>query len=158
MAVWTVYLSLCLLMALTASVEANPVGSNNRRVCEGGWSSFGSRCFKFFNNHQTWIEAEKTCLHFRGNLASVHSHEEYMFLQRLVRDTTYTTTGAWIGGHDAVNEGDWLWSDGSKMNYQIWAHGEPNNHGNEHCLQMNDDNGNWNDNKCWAKMPFVCVT
>ncbi|XP_077058630.1 galactose-specific lectin nattectin-like [Siphateles boraxobius] len=169
MAVWTVYLSLCLLMALTASVEGNPVQSKDCGVCWTGWSSFGCRCFKFMNYLSTWIEAEKFCLIFGGNLASVHSHEEYMFIQRMIRSRTHASTRAWIGGNDAVQEGDWLWSDGSKMNYQIWAPGEPNNSFKsfflftrefrlyEDCLEMNYDNGNWNDDLCSEEKPFVCV-
>ncbi|XDV11358.1 hypothetical protein PO909_000321 [Leuciscus waleckii] len=68
-----------------------------------GWSAFGSRCFKFFYNLQTWIDAEKFCLQFDGNLASVHSHEEYAFIQNLIRSETQATTRAWIGGNDAVH-------------------------------------------------------
>ncbi|XP_048015844.1 galactose-specific lectin nattectin-like [Megalobrama amblycephala] len=157
MAVWTVYLSLCLLVALNASVETHPVGNKRCSECKEGWVSYECRCFKFFSNRYTWARAEKTCLDYGGNLASVHSHEEYMFVQNLVRHETQSTTSTWIGGYDAVEEGVWFWSDGTKMNYQIWSPGNPNNHGYEHCIQINDVHGNWNDNKCHAEMPFVCA-
>ncbi|KAI2650145.1 Galactose-specific lectin nattectin [Labeo rohita] len=81
---------------------------------------------------------QKICLDFEGNLASVHSHEEYIFLQNLIRYETQATTRTWIGGHDAVSEGAWLWSDGTKMDFQIWSPGNPSNYeGYEHCLEMN---------------------
>ncbi|CAM4272557.1 unnamed protein product [Leuciscus chuanchicus] len=140
MAVWTVYLSLCLLVALTASGSLNGSGwLVTGKVCWAGWTAFGCRCFKFFNNAQMWVNAEKLCLRFDGNLASVHSHEEYTFIQNLIRSETQDSTRAWIGGHDAVHEGVWLWSDGSEMNFQIWSPGEPNNLHGQNCLEMNFD-------------------
>ncbi|XDV11348.1 hypothetical protein PO909_000313 [Leuciscus waleckii] len=58
MAVWTVYLSLGLLVALNVSVETKPIGNERCRACMDGWSAYGCRCFKFFYNLQTWIDAE----------------------------------------------------------------------------------------------------
>ncbi|KAK9978822.1 hypothetical protein ABG768_020560 [Culter alburnus] len=158
MAVWTVYLSLGLLVALNASVETRPAENKECGACREGWSAFECRCFKFFNIPQTWSRAEKFCLYYKGNLASVHSHDEYMFIQRMIRQTTHATPFTWIGGHDAPEEGHWLWSDGKKMNYQIWSPGNPSNYlGKEHCLEINYDNGNWNDDNCSVQKPFVCV-
>lgn len=35
-------------------------------------------------------------------------------------------------------EGTWLWSDGSKLNIEIWAPEQPDNYnGKENCLGMN---------------------
>ncbi|XP_048015912.1 galactose-specific lectin nattectin-like [Megalobrama amblycephala] len=157
MALWTVYLSLGLLVALNASVETHPVGNKLCSVCTEGWTAYGCRCFKFFSNLQTWTRAEKACLDYDGNLASVHNHLEYMFLQNLIRHATQGAPKTWIGGSDAAEEGVWFWSDGTKMNYQIWSPGEPNNNYNEDCLEMNFANGNWNDEKCHEKRPFMCV-
>ncbi|XP_051745573.1 galactose-specific lectin nattectin-like [Ctenopharyngodon idella] len=158
MAVWTVYLSLCFLVALNASEETHPVESKDCGECWLGWTAFGCKCFKYFSNQQTWAGAEKTCLDVNANLASVHFREEYVFLQNLVIYETQHTTRAWIGGHDAVEEGKWLWSDGTRMNFQIWSPGNPNNYaGTEHCLEMNYDDGNWNDDKCSEFKPFVCA-
>ncbi|XP_067236909.1 galactose-specific lectin nattectin-like [Chanodichthys erythropterus] len=157
MAVWTVYLSICLLVALNASVEARPVGNKRCSECKEGWASFECRCFKFISDLQTWARAERSCLDYDGNLASVHSHGEYTFLQKLVRQGTHGTTPTWIGGSDAAEEGVWLWSDGTKMNYEIWAPRQPDNYEVEHCLEMNFENGNWNDRKCHEKRPYVCA-
>ncbi|XP_042594116.1 galactose-specific lectin nattectin-like [Cyprinus carpio] len=159
MAVWPFYLSLCLLLTLGASEEMHSQRDGNKSCgdCQAGWSAFGCRCFKFFSNSEIWIDAENICQDFDGHLASIHSDEEYVFIQNLIRYTTHEPTRAWIGGHDAVHEGAWLWSDGSKFNYQIWFSGEPNDDGNEDCLEMNFANGNWNDRKCYETAAFVCV-
>ncbi|XP_039536285.1 ladderlectin-like [Pimephales promelas] len=157
MAAWTVYLSLCLLVALTASEEIDPVVNERCAACLDGWYAFECRCFKFFNYALTWIDAEKFCMDYDANLASVHSNDEYMLIQNLVRYETGGSTRAWIGGHDAVQEGFWLWSDGTKMNFQTWSPGEPDNDGYEHCIEMNYNYGNWNDDSCHVTKPFVCV-
>ncbi|KAK9978876.1 hypothetical protein ABG768_020614 [Culter alburnus] len=156
MAVWTVYLSLGLLVALNASVETRPVEKNKDcGTCASGWSAYGCRCFRFFNKHETWSRAEYKCLSYGGNLASVHNHDEYMFIQRMIRQTTHASTRTWIGGRCA--EGHWIWSDGTRMTYQIWSPGEPNDHSYEYCTEMNYFNGNWNDVNCHAEKPYVCA-
>ncbi|KAG9347148.1 hypothetical protein JZ751_006075, partial [Albula glossodonta] len=106
--------------------------------CPRGWDIFGSRCFKFVQTFRSWIAAEQYCLRFEGNLASVHSADEYNFLQQIILRYTNELPPTWIGGYDAVQEGVWLWSDGSKFDFSSWNAGEPNNFlGNEHCIQMN---------------------
>ncbi|XP_052407506.1 ladderlectin-like isoform X11 [Carassius gibelio] len=154
MAVWPLCLSFFLLFALDAS-EATPLnGTSNetalltgisdeaaplncrsngtctlvrQETCESGWSAYEGRCFRFFNFQRSWIEAEKQCLGYDGNLASVHSYEEYTFIQIMIKYQTQEATPSWIGGYDAVSEGNWLWSDGSSMIIQIWASAQPDN-------------------------------
>ncbi|XP_052407491.1 galactose-specific lectin nattectin-like isoform X1 [Carassius gibelio] len=186
MAVWPLCLSFFLLFALDAS-EATPLnGTSNetalltgisdeaaplncrsngtctlvrQATCESGWSAYEGRCFRFFNFQRSWIDAEKQCLGYDGNLASVHSYEEYIFVQFMIKSQTQAATPSWIGGYDAVSEGTWLWSDGSKLDQEIWAPSQPDNtNRNEHCLMMNyQPSSNWNDNPCHVKKPYVCV-
>ncbi|XP_059403948.1 ladderlectin-like isoform X2 [Carassius carassius] len=166
MAVWPLCLSFFLLFALDAS-EAAPLNCRSdgtctlvrQETCESGWSAYKGRCFRFFNFPRSWIDAEKQCLGYDGNLASVHSYEEYIFVQIMIKYQTQETTESWIGGYDAVSEGTWLWSDGSKLDQEIWAPGQPDNSNrNEHCLMMNNQpSSNWNDNPCHIKKPYVCV-
>ena len=56
-----------------------------------------------------------------GTLASVPNDETNEFLVKLTIDP------AWIGGNDLVEEGTWVWTDGSPWNYKNWAENEPNN-------------------------------
>ncbi|XP_016311935.1 galactose-specific lectin nattectin-like [Sinocyclocheilus anshuiensis] len=143
MGVWTVCMSLCLLFALNAS------------ACESGWIRYGRRCFRVFNHPVTWRDAEVSCLNHGGNLASVHNLKEYTFLKLMIS----SSRSYWIGGYDAVSEGTWFWSDGSKMNFKLWNPGEPNNQKHvEHCIEMNyGATGFWNDQECTDKVPFVCA-
>ncbi|XP_048016396.1 galactose-specific lectin nattectin-like [Megalobrama amblycephala] len=95
------------------------------------------------------------CLNHNGNLASVQSHDEYIFIQKLIRQTTHASTPAWIGGHKGYYR--WFWSDGSKMNYQIWSPGKPSSTKDERCIEMNSVNGNWNDEDCKVAKAYVCA-
>ncbi|XP_051555079.1 ladderlectin-like [Myxocyprinus asiaticus] len=160
MAVWNVYLSLCLLFALSGAeeIQHRRAARHICRNCPAEWSEYKCRCFKFFNTPVTWIEAEKTCLSSGSNLASVTDHEEYIFIQSLIRRLTHNSPRTWLGGNDGVSENSWLWSNGKQMTFKLWAPGEPSNsRGHEHCLEMNfGETKNWNDLNCSNKRPFVC--
>ncbi|KAF7643167.1 hypothetical protein LDENG_00244150 [Lucifuga dentata] len=86
----------------------------------------------------TWVQAEKNCISMGGNLASVHNTDEYYGIQSVIHRITNAYPDTWIGGYDAIQEGEWLWSDGSPFDFQHWAPGQPDNlGGNQHCLRTN---------------------
>uniref|UniRef100_A0A3B5R513 Galactose-specific lectin nattectin-like n=1 Tax=Xiphophorus maculatus TaxID=8083 RepID=A0A3B5R513_XIPMA len=128
--------------------------------CPGGWTQYGTRCFYFYNYQTEWVDAERNCIALGANLASFHSHSEYIFLKNLVRAARGSWDRTWVGGYDAVKEGVWLWSDGSNFNYCQWGSGEPNNQGGaEHCMEINlkgEHSQTWEDWPCSWKMPFFC--
>ncbi|XP_045065313.1 ladderlectin-like [Coregonus clupeaformis] len=139
--------------------EAEEVETQSRS-CPSGWTRYGSRCFMFVSTQRTWLEAERYCVHFGANLASVHSSAEHHFVQELVRRHTNDLTYAWIGGFDHVQNRVWLWSDGSRLDYTSWHTGEPNNYNGkrEPCLMMNwGGEKRWNDGNCGDKYSSVCV-
>ncbi|XP_072544691.1 macrophage mannose receptor 1-like [Salminus brasiliensis] len=105
--------------------------------CQGGWSQFGSRCFRTFTAADTWNASEQKCVAVGGHLASVHSSSEYAFLQNLVLNTTNSNARTWIGGTDAAQYGVWVWTDGSVFDYSNWGDGQPDYLGYENCLEMN---------------------
>uniref|UniRef100_A0A667WJX9 C-type lectin domain-containing protein n=1 Tax=Myripristis murdjan TaxID=586833 RepID=A0A667WJX9_9TELE len=121
-------LGLCLVSVLVTGDE--------EPCCPFGWTKFGSRCFNFNYNAKTWDDAERTCISLGGNLASVYSLEELNLLKAWMNRVTSLYTQTWIGGHDAVKEGVWLWSDGSSFNFTRWANGQPNNSGDEDCVEI----------------------
>ena len=67
----------------------------------------------------------------------------------------------WIGLNDRAKEGTWLWSDGThidedKFTYTNWNGNEPNNQGDEDCIEQLT-NFKWNDKKCKSTTrSFVC--
>ncbi|XP_028447983.1 galactose-specific lectin nattectin-like [Perca flavescens] len=146
--VFPLALFLCLCSRLLAAY--------GQASCPPDWTQFGSRCFNFNIGPKTWPDAETFCQTAGGNLASIHSDEEHGFIKNYIKQVTGTYRHSWIGGTDAIQEGTWLWSDGSKFNYKSFYVGEPNNCcGGENCLVMNSGN-NWNDLACTNQASFVC--
>ncbi|KAI4890120.1 hypothetical protein NFI96_010762 [Prochilodus magdalenae] len=137
MAMWTVVLCLGFLLA-TESLAHEQQKRVISRLCPYGWSKYGGRCFKFFSTNLRWADAEATCLAYSANLASLHSYGEFYFVRQLIIQAAGSVISTWIGGNDAVKEGKWFWSDGSKMVYQIWNNGQPDDfNGEEDCLEIN---------------------
>ncbi|CAJ1084350.1 C-type mannose receptor 2-like [Xyrichtys novacula] len=131
-------LYLTVLLGLWMGAEACGPKENCCKVCPAGWAQFGSACYIYYHSAMAWADAEKFCTSIGGNLASVHSKDEYLYLRNAVLRTTGQHSTAWLGGYDAAKEGVWLWSDGSKFDFKFWAKGEPNNAGgHENCMEMN---------------------
>ena len=81
--------------------------------CPSSWSEFNSNCYKFFSSQTYWVTAEFHCVAEGGRLASVHSAEEYQFLNNLSGRNDY-----WIGGYYLNSGGTkYIWSDGSAWDY-----------------------------------------
>ncbi|XP_059372730.1 ladderlectin-like [Carassius carassius] len=129
-------------------------------TCQYGWTNFGSRCNKFIFFQETWITVERNRIALHANLASVHSEQENDFLLGLLPSST---TQCWLGNQDAVEEGQWLWSDGTPYDYSNWCSGEPNNLNVENCGELNwavrkqSSDHCWNDESCSNSMGYVCA-
>ncbi|XP_067449726.1 galactose-specific lectin nattectin-like [Thunnus thynnus] len=148
---------LCLISTLFTAGTAIDNPDQQVSGCPPGWTQFGSRCFIFFRIARAWTDAERTCISAGGNLASIHSADENSFLRNLVIRVTGHCLHTWIGGFDAVKEGTWMWTDGSRFDYRRWGTGEPNNVGVENCIEMNFRGSFWNDGRCSWTRPFVCA-
>ncbi|NXU54453.1 MRC1 protein, partial [Turnix velox] len=130
--------------------------------CPEGWQSVpqGSFCFKIFHGGrekmQTWFGAREFCRAIGGDLASIHSEEEQNLIMSLKKD--YIHISYWMGLNALDSEGGFTWSDGSPVNFEKWAHGEPNNFdGNEKCVVFSGYNYmNWNDLFCEHMRNYVC--
>ncbi|KAK9969446.1 hypothetical protein ABG768_027622 [Culter alburnus] len=125
--------------------------------CPAGWTNFGLRCYKFFSQTVNWVTAERNCQSLDAHLASVHNKLENEFLLSLLPSSN---AHSWLGAHDGEVEGQWVWSDGTGIDYTNWCSGEPNNAGVENCLEIN-----WTSNRCWNDLPcsypgisYICVT
>ncbi|XP_059356181.1 ladderlectin-like [Carassius carassius] len=123
--------------------------------CPFGWINFGVQCYRFFSQSVNWITAEKSCQSLDANLASVHSKPENDFLLSLIPSSS---TRCWLGAHDGVQEGQWLWSDGTPYVYTSWCPNEPNNLNTENCGEINwTSNRCWNDISCSTSMGYICA-
>ncbi|CAL1269667.1 unnamed protein product [Larinioides sclopetarius] len=121
-----------------------------------GWRDLGGeRCYFFdIHAHITWNEANFNCMRRGGTLASIHSQEEVDVLFPFVRyNPGYQT---FIGFYRHLKyDDDFVWADGSKVDFTYWDSGEPNLQ-KEQCTEMKTDNMKWNDKVCSEKRGYIC--
>ncbi|XP_062283175.1 galactose-specific lectin nattectin-like [Scomber scombrus] len=127
-------------------------------MCPPGWTHFENHCYLFNHALKYWADAERACTSLGGNLASLPNSKVYGFIRAIIHRSTGKHLRTWVGGYDAVKEGVWLWSDGSKFDFKGWHRGEPNNaRGHENCMEINVSGRNYvNDGQCHRKNYFVC--
>ncbi|KAM4727964.1 macrophage mannose receptor 1-like isoform 2-T2 [Anableps anableps] len=139
-------------------VTTIPPPTQNPPQCPDGWNRVGTRnvCAKFFtgprSEEKTWFEARDYCRAIGGDLLSIHSASELMFVR---------AGKAWIGLHSVDPNIGYVWTDGSALNFQHWQEGEPNNFNNdESCTEFVlynwDDQGSWNDLNCESYNDWLC--
>ncbi|XP_077868118.1 C-type lectin domain family 4 member M-like [Saccoglossus kowalevskii] len=124
--------------------------------CPRYWYRFETDpyCYRFFSALQTWKDAQDICMTYGADLASVHSGEENNFISKL--QGTPCENRMWIGLTDATFEGTFSWIDGTSVVYTNWGDGEPNDSGDEDCVEMDGMTFEWNDAHCDNTNPFIC--
>ena len=116
----------------------------------------GNAVYALIFRPMSWQEAEGLAgkLPGRGwHLASIHSKEEHYYVCSLA--ATYGIGCFWIGFTDRAQEGTFVWSDGSPVNFTAWHPDEPNEHNGEDytvCITADRD---WNDYRGDVPMPSL---
>lgn len=107
-----------------------------------------SPCSMYFYNplSQTGNDAQTWAQNYGANLISVQSASENSCIVTELNNSGFSGI-IWIGFNDGANEGSHVWYDQSPVIYTNWSGGEPNNSGNEDCVQIYP-NGMWNDLGC----------
>ncbi|CAL8382004.1 unnamed protein product [Boreogadus saida] len=125
--------------------------------CEHFWVSFGVDCYKYVASKMNWIDAEKNCISLGGHLVSIHSTGENNFIVMMVESFDPLKGPHWIGFFDVIEEGTWMWIDGSPNDFTSWRPNEPNNvGGNEDCVAFDSTQPGWNDWRCSEAAASVC--
>ncbi|XP_018535589.1 CD209 antigen-like protein E [Lates calcarifer] len=126
--------------------------SKTERICYQGWIKFNNKCYYASDKGaaKTWEESRKDCLQRRADLVIITTKDELVFVSKF-----YSRT--WIGLSDMQQENKWRWVDGSDLEGRgFWQSGEPNNVGNEDCVELSNPNGEWNDMPCENEIPWMC--
>ncbi|XP_048729444.2 perlucin-like [Ostrea edulis] len=138
-------------------------GAESQSTCPRGWTQRSLSCYLFVTHvANDWTESEYFCHLLHGKLAEIETMEEDNFLQlEAIRHAheNHGSFGFWIGGTDALIEGEWTWvSSGNNFTYSNWAPGFPDDyHGNEDCAHLHKDSHfEWNDERCDHRMAFIC--
>ncbi|KAI4880214.1 hypothetical protein NFI96_018741 [Prochilodus magdalenae] len=94
----------------------------------------------------TWWNAQAYCRQSYTHLATIHNKQEEQLLTDLL-----SVQYAWIG----LFYDNWKWSDRRSSTFRHWRSGQPINSTN--CASvMTTWNGQWNDQLCTVKLPFMC--
>ncbi|XP_045611198.1 perlucin [Procambarus clarkii] len=136
-----------LLPTTALVVVALLTGANG---CSVGFVEINGECFYFRSEVGTWEAAHDLCLNLTDSrgLAEVKSANTLRAIYEYIR--TYDLGGSfWLGATDQAYEGDWLWTDGSRvargtpfwaLHYSVlgWSQ-EPSGGSDENCLSLDKD-------------------
>ena len=115
---------------------------NYERSDSGKYVRVGSLSGTGYN----WSVAQVFCENeFGSNLASFHSSSENS--DGFGDGSWYSTYGQmWIGLNDIEIEGDYVWIDGTPLDFENWSGRQ--NIKTENCIRINTNDGRWNDLSC----------
>ena len=125
--------------------------------CPEGWTHQETSCYWVVLHNADWVEAYNGCpqLHPDAHLASSGSESENEIISSLHSGSPYNF---WLGGTDADEEGNWIWTDGTPFNYTYWASGQGEGGITENCIAIYTYNqyGTWKDYECYDSHPYIC--
>ncbi|XP_052818409.1 macrophage mannose receptor 1-like [Mya arenaria] len=159
-----------------STVEATSAPHNS---CMDPLLETESACFELMREGADWLTGHNTCRMRGATLAHVDSVDTHLALEREILERN--VSAVWIGAHDRLYEGDFMWTDRSAINFHNWFPGwirgnltvggsQPSDDGwaDEDCVEMRrlfalPDKGTgftetyfWNDRNCDVRNPFVC--
>ncbi|KAG9476571.1 hypothetical protein GDO78_003227 [Eleutherodactylus coqui] len=131
-------------------------------TCPPNWTTAGNACYKHYMEESSeklsWFDAKNFCKTIGGDLASISDRDEHQALWTMLLHAGVYRTAFWVGLLKSNVDEGFEWSDGSPMNYENWAYGEPNNYQElEHCGEVNTDHRlSWNDRHCDSPQDWIC--
>uniref|UniRef100_A0A8C2A2Q0 C-type lectin domain-containing protein n=1 Tax=Cyprinus carpio TaxID=7962 RepID=A0A8C2A2Q0_CYPCA len=106
-----------------------------------------------------WSDSRQYCRDRGADLVIINTEEKQVSLCECL-----LMNEMWIGLSDREQEGIMKWVDNSTLKQGFWLKGEPNNHNNEDCIELNYNRrlpgwstlNNWNDLPCFEKKRGIC--
>ncbi|KAM9829860.1 ladderlectin-like [Syngnathus typhle] len=113
---------LCGISGLLTGVWSATIVPAKGNNCPKGWTQLDCFCYIYEDERRTFADAESVCNILGGNLVSIHSDLENALLFELFK--AGPSAGAmWIGLTDAVLETDYMWTDGSNVDFDNFPEG-----------------------------------
>ncbi|XP_038069571.1 perlucin-like protein [Patiria miniata] len=121
------------------------------RYCGDGftrrWPS--GNCYKVSLHRDFWIRAREICRLQGGWLVTIKNEADGNWVSDFFRRHRPHDCNEWywIGANDISSDHSWVWDeDGSRVTYDNWYSGEPNNvDGDEDAAVVNAGDNKWND-------------
>ncbi|XP_077425165.1 lectin-like [Vanacampus margaritifer] len=149
---------LCGVSGLLTGVWSFQIIESKGNDCPKDWTQLDCHCYIYQPDIRAFADAEAVCNILDANLVSIHSDLENALVVHLIRAGGNDDV-AWIGLNDAIEDDDFIWTDGSQqdfLNFDTGSHpGEPDQTGN--CVAIDEDDGFWQDDLCTDEEPFVCI-
>ncbi|XP_071824822.1 macrophage mannose receptor 1-like isoform X2 [Apostichopus japonicus] len=123
---------------------------------EGSWSKYAGYCYSTFSVASTWQEGENSCLNNNGHLYWSHSQAEEEFLISTVLTPEQEDEQFWIGLSDKIQEGVFMWSDGSTADYVNFAPADDNANNTCVYLKQNGTTTLWFREDCASNLSYIC--
>jgi uncharacterized protein (TIGR02145 family) len=133
---------------VTYSVTATaPVYSSSTISGYSYVASRGDRYYFLSNSTVSYSSAQSSAASLGGYLVCINSSSEDALFSSVSSDF-------WTGGtRDASFV--WSWADGTAYTYTNWGSGEPNNQGNETCMEYISETDKWNDLVSSSELKYV---
>lgn len=98
---------------------------------------------------------------FVPTLISIKSAAEQNYLTNYVFETSGVESNFWIGAKWMPNQNQFVWHDGSFLEFTNWAEGSPTNDSGKRCVEMQSNiesnfSGKWRDVKCLSENYVLC--
>uniref|UniRef100_A0A8C9AC84 Rerating family member 1 alpha n=1 Tax=Prolemur simus TaxID=1328070 RepID=A0A8C9AC84_PROSS len=155
---WLMLLS-CLMFGCLSGQETQTGLPKARISCPEGTNAYGSYCYYFNEDRETWVDAELYCQNMHsGDLVSVLSQAQGAFVASLIRESGTDDFNVWIGLHDPKKNCCWHQSSGSLVSYRSWDIRAPSSVSPGYCASLTSSSEfkKWKDMPCVAKFSFVC--
>ncbi|XP_035687857.1 brevican core protein-like [Branchiostoma floridae] len=126
-------------------------------TCPSGYVQFRDKCYQFSTTQKQYNDAKAVCLAAGGHLAVAKDEATDNVLVSEIRQRGSADT--WMGMSDQVQEGLWVWEDGSVLTgWSNWSTGQPDDGSStEECAHWYPGyNFKWNDDQCYHSKYFIC--
>jgi hypothetical protein len=130
-----------------------PVGTNGTSIVQPDGSSW------VLYDRASFADAQQQCQLVSGNLASVRSEADNVFVAELCEQLPKAGSGnkCWLGMASWVETGaPTTWLDGAPVNYTAWEGNSTPNADASLCTVLDMDAMTWSLEPCATKVPFAC--
>ncbi|MFT7812315.1 macrophage mannose receptor 1-like [Arapaima gigas] len=134
--------------------ESPHPGNCPESTLEQTWLPFRDHCYTFKNfERDSWGDASVECIQNGGSLVSILNPAENEFIKTHIE---MTNNGKfWIGLYKNHRD-QWVWYDGSAVDYTNWDREQPNDL--HHCAFIDASNSKWTSYSCGRRKPYICKT
>ncbi|XP_077375326.1 galactose-specific lectin nattectin-like isoform X2 [Festucalex cinctus] len=143
---------LCGISGLLTGVGSFPINILTDVSCPEGWTQLDCDCYIFQAEARSFADAEAICNILGGNVVSIHNDLENAIVQQLI--IAGGNTAAFIGLHNALAAGDFIWTDGTVEDFRNFV---PMNPISGNCVILVTVGGLWVSVPCTGPGPYVCI-